>query len=573
MKRLLFIGIIAIFSLSLSVQAQNNVGIGTTTPQASALLDLTATNMGLLIPRVTLLAVGNGTSPVNAPATGLLVYNTGGALTAGFYYWDGAQWVQVGAGGGGCTTLDEAYDCGGAGAGYLITADAGSVQIDVAASSSSTEALYLTVANGSSATPTVGLASTHSSAYGGGVYSENTNTANMYSAIQGIHLSSNSNASSFPTAISGYFDGTGIGAGVWGENISNSSAGLGAGIYGNGIGTNVFGGWFYGQSSPGINVETGQNTYAAAQIIASGINPLNPGLQAVGSSQFDCSNSTATSIILNNLGTEPTAAPSNGGWGYVGTAGVSWYYVYGQNVVATSRRETKRDITYLDNSTYDLVMEDIDNIKPAFYKFKNETDEIEEGNESKARYNMHMGLILDEAPDYLQDNSFSGIDIYALATLSLAGVKHLKTDIDEIKELVAINDFGMGQITNNEVYISYNASFTSKMNTNETPIVNITPTSPGAQYYIKSQDKNGFVLVSENGAMSFNWTAMAHMNNEQKNNEQVNQTLMDQLRVPQAKKDHIHNLLFNDDKQQTLELKGNADASKNKSLRYQPDSE
>lgn len=573
MKRLLFIGIIAIFSLTLSVQAQNNVGIGTTTPQASALLDLTATNMGLLIPRVTLVAIGNGTTPVNAPATGLLVYNTGGALTAGFYYWDGAQWVQVGAGGGGCVTLDEAYDCGGAGAGYLITADSGSVQIDVAASSSSTEALYLTVANGSSATPTVGLASTHSSAYGGGVYSENTNTANMYSAIQGIHLSSNNNASSFPTAISGYFDGTGVGAGVWGENTSNSASGLGAGIYGNGIGTNVFGGLFYGQSSPGINVETGQATYAAAQIVASGVNPLNPAIQAVGSSQFDCSNSTATSIIFNNLGTEPTAAPSAGGWGYVGTNAVAWWYMYSTNFANPSRREIKRDITYLENSTYDLVMEDIENMKPAFYKYKIETDEIVDGNESKARYNMHMGLILDEVPDYIQDNSFSGVDIYALATLSLAGVKHLKSDVDAIKESVAINDFGTGQISNNEVYISYHSSFTSKTDPSEIPIVNITPTSPGAQYYIKSQDRNGFILASENGAMSFNWTAMAHMNNNQENNEQVDQSLMDQLRVPQAKKDHIHNLLFKSDTQETLKLKGNADASKNKSLRYQPDSE
>jgi hypothetical protein len=85
---------IFLFSIAIGVvilghlRSQNNVGIGTTTPHASALLDLTATDKGLLIPRVALVAANNGTTPVNGPATGLLVYNTGtGGLTpAGFYY-------------------------------------------------------------------------------------------------------------------------------------------------------------------------------------------------------------------------------------------------------------------------------------------------------------------------------------------------------------------------------------------------------------------------------------------------------------------------------------------------------
>jgi hypothetical protein len=65
-----------------------------------------------------------------ATATGLLVYNSAGALTLGFYYWDGGEWILVGAGGGGgCTTLDEAYDCGGAGVGRVITADNGATEI------------------------------------------------------------------------------------------------------------------------------------------------------------------------------------------------------------------------------------------------------------------------------------------------------------------------------------------------------------------------------------------------------------------------------------------------------------
>jgi hypothetical protein len=77
-----------------------NVGINTTgaAPHASAMLDVDATNRGLLIPRVSLTDV-TVASPVTSPATGLLVYNTNAAVTGGngtgFYYWTGTQWSRL----------------------------------------------------------------------------------------------------------------------------------------------------------------------------------------------------------------------------------------------------------------------------------------------------------------------------------------------------------------------------------------------------------------------------------------------------------------------------------------------
>ena len=52
--------------------AQNNVGIGTTTPNPKALLELQATDKGLLVPRLTAVQMQAITTPPN----GLLVYNT-----------------------------------------------------------------------------------------------------------------------------------------------------------------------------------------------------------------------------------------------------------------------------------------------------------------------------------------------------------------------------------------------------------------------------------------------------------------------------------------------------------------
>ncbi len=69
-------GIFALFSVTAFAQ----VGINTNTPNASAALDIQATNAGLLIPRMTY----SQRNAIASPATGLLIYQTDNM--AGFYY-------------------------------------------------------------------------------------------------------------------------------------------------------------------------------------------------------------------------------------------------------------------------------------------------------------------------------------------------------------------------------------------------------------------------------------------------------------------------------------------------------
>jgi hypothetical protein len=68
-----------LFCFIISLQAYGQTGIGTTTPNASAKLEIAATDKGLLIPRLTSTQKGNITSPAN----GLLIYQTDGVV--GFY--------------------------------------------------------------------------------------------------------------------------------------------------------------------------------------------------------------------------------------------------------------------------------------------------------------------------------------------------------------------------------------------------------------------------------------------------------------------------------------------------------
>ena len=85
---------IALVVYTLYMNAQT--GIGTTTPHASAKLEVNATNKGFLPPRVTLTS-GVDATTIPSPATGLLVYNTGNnaGLVAGYYYWNGTSWATI----------------------------------------------------------------------------------------------------------------------------------------------------------------------------------------------------------------------------------------------------------------------------------------------------------------------------------------------------------------------------------------------------------------------------------------------------------------------------------------------
>lgn len=65
------------------------VGINTTTPDPSSMLDVTSTDKGFLVPRMT----DAQRIAIPTPATGLLVYQTN--ATQGFYYFNGTIWVYL----------------------------------------------------------------------------------------------------------------------------------------------------------------------------------------------------------------------------------------------------------------------------------------------------------------------------------------------------------------------------------------------------------------------------------------------------------------------------------------------
>jgi len=93
MKILLLLSILTCFS----TYAQ--VGIGTTTPNASSVLDVSSSNKGIIIPQVTLTGTKDAIT-ISNPANSLMVYCVGGGgLPEGYYYNKGTSaspvWARV----------------------------------------------------------------------------------------------------------------------------------------------------------------------------------------------------------------------------------------------------------------------------------------------------------------------------------------------------------------------------------------------------------------------------------------------------------------------------------------------
>ncbi|MGM5470382.1 hypothetical protein ACS386_08890 [Flavobacteriaceae bacterium LMO-SS05] len=86
-QNLLLLVIFLIFS-SLNLVAQ--IGIGTSSPHSSSVLDMTSTTQGVLTPRMTT----TERNAISNPAEGLLVFDTD--LNT-FYFFDGAIWATLGS--------------------------------------------------------------------------------------------------------------------------------------------------------------------------------------------------------------------------------------------------------------------------------------------------------------------------------------------------------------------------------------------------------------------------------------------------------------------------------------------
>lgn len=165
------------------------VGVNTTTPHSSSILDVTATDKGLLIPRIAIPNL-NVAAPVTSPATSLLVYNTNSTTGVGFYYWNGTKWIPIsGVHNDWIISGNDMYNANSGNVGIGVTAPTAKLHIENTAAAtiapfsggfeSGTIAPFSTSGNGGSWTVTSTSGQFNAGAYGiksgSGVHSSSSN--------------------------------------------------------------------------------------------------------------------------------------------------------------------------------------------------------------------------------------------------------------------------------------------------------------------------------------------------------------------------------------------------------------
>lgn len=260
----------AFLLLTIFVQAQN-VAINSTgtTANASAMLDVSSTNSGVLIPRLALTGTTSA-APVTAPATSLVVYNTATVsdVTPGFYFWNGSAWVRF------LTGASNAWD---------LTGNAGINPATNFIGTTDAQPWIVRTNN----TERVRILS------GGNILFNRT------TALYATDLFEAQGNATFPDAINGYTDqatGSGIygecsagaGIGVIGVNSTATAAGTGPGVYGQSNQTGAAGVWGSGGTfTRGVLGSTNNATYGGTQgqnahIDGDGVVGINSAAAALG---------------------------------------------------------------------------------------------------------------------------------------------------------------------------------------------------------------------------------------------------------------------------------------------------
>lgn len=260
MKKILtFIAIVLLFRSE--IIAQNNIGIGTTTPHSSSALDISSTTRGMLVPRMTTLQ----RTAIASPATGLLVYDTD---INSFWFYNGASWSNLSAGGSGFFSLPFDTTLNLPGVAFRIANNGTS--IEASSISSSGVNTYSTNGAGINTLSSNGFGMVATSVNSTAVYAFSNNAfptinaSNSYSG--GIAIKGNSSLSHGILGISGGISKSGIrgeatgaaGNGVYG--IATASDGYG--LYGyNLVGTGV-----YGFSNSGTGIKAISNSGLALDV-------------------------------------------------------------------------------------------------------------------------------------------------------------------------------------------------------------------------------------------------------------------------------------------------------------------
>lgn len=382
--------------------ATGRVGIGTTSPNASALLEIKSTSKGLLVPRMTKAQ----RDAIGGPATSLLIYQTDN--TPGFYYYAGSSWKAVTPATSNAWLLTG--NGGTASTAFLGTTDAKPIIFKT----NNVEAMRLSSAGNLGIGMTSGATSRFQVDGGSGVslsspgYAIIGKVSSYNIAMDYYQIQARYNGT-YSTLYLNNYGGT-----TYAGNTSNSSYGLigygvSYGLYGyasNSSGTGVYGNSYYGLY--------GSGTYG---VYASG---TSYGIRTSSSSGYGAyATSTSSDGIYasstNSHGVHAYSSANTGLYASTGTGTGSGYYAayFAGDVMCSgnylgSDEKLKQNITNVTSA-----MDIINKLQPKFYDYKHDGN-LKFMNLPQGK---HYGLIAQDVekvlPNLVKTSKFNTADAIA----------------------------------------------------------------------------------------------------------------------------------------------------------------
>lgn len=370
-------------------------------------------------PGISLNWLGQFTSAPTSPNLNDAYYNTTDGIS---YIWNGATWEIVAqdgtGGGGGANTLNQAYNQGGAGAGRIINATDGAVEINAANGTS--PALEINTAEANS----FGVDISHN-ATGVGLRSRSLNTGNTFAALQ----AETNSGTATNSAIIG--ENSGAGYAISGQ-IPQTATGTAA-VFGNNLRTT--GG--SGVSGIGVNGVVGESTNGAGYGIF-GNNPSTAGL-AIGTYGIGFNGVYGQTYDVIN------------GWAGYFTADVGIegdLYVIGAGNFNISDKRLKRDFKDISSPLAKLM-----ELNGQHYTISYPV--TGENGETQERSRVEYGLIAQEVeavfPEMIATKplfknngdvtEYLAVNYTQMIPVLVEAIKELKTELDELKkELEALKE-------------------------------------------------------------------------------------------------------------------------------------
>ena len=252
MKKIIIFSLISCF-LQLPGRCQVAINSTATPPAASSMLDIAATNKGMLIPRISLLNLTDAAS-IPSPAQYLIIYNTNAALGLGIYVNAGTSvapsWNRIGPNGSlaGTTNTIVKFTASNVGGNSLIFDNGTTVAIGTAAPDASVKFQVIGGTN-NGIKVTLGSAAALPPASASAIYGESAASAGV------LGVSNTNHGVAGYTNSSGSFGVYGLNSAVGGYGILGSApngtgvSGSSSDQFGTGVGGNAFG--QYGTATAG----------------------------------------------------------------------------------------------------------------------------------------------------------------------------------------------------------------------------------------------------------------------------------------------------------------------------------